>query len=212
MSKVNATTAVAKAKPAAQMVPPWGKPGLVIPTQDALAGKPTASVPAVKQIVTLSRRMIELENEIAQLNDEVGEKSKQLTRLRMVDIPNAMSEAGTKNITLDSGEVVKVEDFVTGNIKEENREAAHAWLRENGFGSLIKHVVSCAFGMGEDKQANKVIVWLVKAKITFEQKEAVNTQTLRAFVRERLSAGKALPPSIDYTTVPTATIKRVKEK
>jgi hypothetical protein len=171
-----------------------------------------ASVPAVAQIVALARRMTALEDEIEKLNETLDDRGKKLTRLRMVDIPNAMSEAGTKYIELDSGEAVEVKDFVTGNIKEENRDKAHAWLRAQGFGSLVKHVVSCAFGMGEDAKALVVVKWLAGKKIPFEQKEAVNTGTLRAFVRERLEAGKALPPSIDYTSVPTASIKRPKPK
>jgi hypothetical protein len=227
MTKKKPGTALAKSRPPPKPEAAWGKPGMAaappasnlrIPTQNDLmrhamnGAKAQASVPAVAQIVTLARRMTALEDEIQILNDNLTVKNQQLTRLRMVDIPNAMSEAGTKYIELDSGEAVEVKDFVTGNIKEENREKAHAWLRAQGFGSLVKHVVSCAFGMGEDAKALTVVKWLASKKVPFEQKEAVNTGTLRAFVRERLEAGKALPPSIDYTSVPTASIKRPKPK
>lgn len=219
-----ATTAMTKAKPAAQMQVPWGKPGaaaappasgtsLKIPSQTELAGGPGAagtSVAALKQVDILAHRLTTLEDEIERLNLLLEEKGKQLTRLKMVDIPNAMAEAGTKYVELESGEAVEVEKFITGNIKEENREKAHAWLRKNNFGSLIKNTISCAFGMGEDAKALAVMKWLAGKKIPFAQKEAVHAGTLRSFVRERLEAGKALPPSIDYTSVPTATVKRPK--
>ena len=214
------STALTKARSLPKPAVHWGTPGMAtpppssglkIPTQSDLT-QPGTSVPAVKQIAVLAKRMTALEDEIAAIGETLTVRSAKLTRLKMVDIPNAMSEAHTKYIELDSGEAVEVKDFVTGNIKEENREKAHAWLRAQGFGSLVKHVVSCAFGMGEDKKALAVVKWLASKKVPFEQKEAVNVNTLRAFVRERLEAGKALPPSIDYTSVPTASIKRPKKE
>ena len=40
-----------------------------------------------------------------------------------------------------------------GTIKVDDRPEAHQWLRENGFGDLIKNSISAEFGMGEDNIA-----------------------------------------------------------
>lgn len=182
---------------------------VTMPTAKELEEK-SLSVAVVKQIALLVKRQITLEAEIKEMEAALAAKNKQLYRLTTTDIPTAMSEAGVKELTLEDGTEVKVEAFINGYIKEENRDKAHAWLRKNGFGSLIKTSVSCAFGMGDDKKVAALVKFMLSKKLPFDQKEAVHVQTLRAFVRERLKDGKALPPSIDVTEVPTSKINRKK--
>ncbi|MFZ8998555.1 MAG: hypothetical protein ACO3D0_09310, partial [Ilumatobacteraceae bacterium] len=40
-------------------------------------------------------------------------------------------------------------------ISAEHRDAAHEWLREHGFGGIVKHAVSATFGKDEDAAAAK---------------------------------------------------------
>lgn len=180
-----------------------------IPTAKEMAK--TTSIEAVKEISTLAARQVRLEDDIAALDEQRNAKHKQLYLLSTVDIPSAMKTAGVQEIKLDDGTWVVVKNFITGSIKVDDREKAHSWLRKNGFGSLIKNIVDCAFGMGEDKKAITVMKFLKGKKIPFTQKETVNSNTLQAFIRERLAAGKALPSSIGYTEVPTSKITRSKE-
>lgn len=181
---------------------------LTIPTAASLTAGATPQ--NIKVISDLALRQMQLEDQITRDSEAVARLSAQLYKLKTEDIPTAMQEAGVKAVTLPDGSKVEVEDFVTGNIKEENRAEAFAWLRKNKLGSIIKRQVSLAFGMGEDRQAKELVALLKKKKYVFAQKEDIHTQTLRAFVRERLREGKALPPQIDVTTVPTTTIKRKK--
>lgn len=179
-----------------------------MPKATDLAGPSQESLSVVGE---LAKRQVAMEDEIARIEATLAEKNKALYKLKTIDLPTAMEAAGVKFVGLPDGTKVEVTDFVTGNIKEENRTAAHKWLRDNGFGSLIKNTIALAFGMGEEKKCGSIAAYLEKRRIPFDRKEAVNTQTLRAFVRERLQAGKALPPSIDITSVPTSKITRSKD-
>lgn len=185
-----------------------------IPSMEELASAPvkkgSAAAQAMKAVETIAQRQIAKEDEIKKLGEQLALLIAALNKIRRVDLPEAMKSAGLKACTLDCGHVLKLDDFVTANITEENAPKAHAWLRKNKCGSLIKHAFKFAFGMGEDKKAKAALAFLRKSKIPFEQKEAVHKNTLTAFVKERLKEGKALPPEIDVVTVPTVEIKRVK--
>lgn len=164
----------------------------------------------LKEIAFIAAQQVKLEDELAALTVKMTDKARELTKMKTVTLPLAMQAARLKGIQLEDGSKVEIENFVTGNIKEENRTDAFAWLRKNNFGSLIKRKIAMNFGMGEDNSAKAVAAALKKMRIPFESDETVHAGTLRSFVRERLSEGKALPPSIDVATVPTATIKRSK--
>lgn len=177
------------------------KPALKIPSADAMR---IADAKTIAVITELAAAALKLEQEMKQLNERLDVLNKAHWKLASQDLPLAMT--GLTEVTTTDGTKVVVTNYVTGNIKEQNREKAHAWLRKNGFGSLIKTDIAASFGMGEDKTVEKLVTTLLKQKIPFTSKEAVNTNTLKAFVRERLTAKKALPPSIDYTSVPTVKI------
>ena len=172
--------------------------------------QPVLNSEKVDEITRIARHQYELQGEIAKLNEKLTEKNTELTRVKTVDLPNAMTAAGVRALTLSNGYVVQVEDFVSGYIKEEDKPDAFAWLRANKLGSLVKNMIACSFGMGEDKAAKALKAMLKKNKYVFDEKETVHHQTLQALIRERLREGKALPPSITYTTVPTSSIKRSK--
>lgn len=185
------------------------KPGtaLTIPTAAALA---LPSNEAIKEISALAARQVQLEDRIAKGMALLEDLGKQLKQVNSVDLPTAMQAAGVKSIGLPDGSKVEVNDFVAAQIKEENRPKAHTWLRKNKLGSLVKTTVDIVFGMGEEKKAAAFMKSLNTKGIPFKAKEAVHPQTLGALVRERLGAGKALPPQIEYTSVPTSKIIRSK--
>lgn len=183
------------------------KPPLRIPLATAIAG---TNLTALTDVRLLAQRQMEIEDEIVALTLRLKDATERLNRVMLEDLPLAFDAAGIKRLDLPDGTVVQVKSMVTANIKAENKGDAHGWLRKNKFGAIIKNVVKIAFGKGEDKNAAKVVAMLKKAKIPYERSEAVHPQTLGAFVREQLGAGKALPASIDVFEVPTASITRPK--
>ena len=96
-------------------------------------------------------------------------------------------------LKLADGRKIKVSEYYRAAIKVENREAAYAWMRNNGFGDLVKNQVTCSFGRNEDEKASSLISDLSERGLEPAQREWVEPSTLRAFIREQHEAGKQLP-------------------
>ena len=91
------------------------------------------------------------------------------------------------------------------------------WLRDNGHGDLVKHVVSVAFGAGEDDvaQETKELLSAHLAKNTsglaVDDKETVHNQTLNAFLRKMNEDGEEIPAFFNPFISQEAKLKGVKK-
>ncbi len=108
-------------------------------------------------------------------------------------LPSLFSEVGLSELKLSDGRKIKVSEYYRAAIKVENREAAYAWMRNNGFGDLVKNQVTCSFGRNEDEKASSLISDLSEKGLEPTQREWVEPSTLRAFVREQYESGKEIP-------------------
>ena len=95
------------------------------------------------------------------------------------------------------------------HIKEDNKDRAFNWLRENGWGDIIKNQISVSFGRNEDNKAADYAELAKSQGLNPMQKLKVEPMTLKALVRERIEAGKELPTELFgvYTENKT-TVKR----
>jgi len=109
-----------------------------------------------------------------------------LYKLRDDILPTALQELGLTGLSLADGSKVTVKAVYGGHISEANKEPAHQWLRDNGFGDIIKNTVSCQFGKGEDEQAAQFYEELNRQGLVVNQKTEVHASTLKAWVRERV--------------------------
>ncbi len=100
------------------------------------------------------------------------------------------------SFTLKNGAKVQVKPFYAGKISDENKEEAFKWLRQHGFGSLIKREISAKFGKGQDKLATMALEALEKLGCDPGDKTSVHPQTLKAFIKEQVEAGKNLPTDL----------------
>jgi len=107
-------------------------------------------------------------------------------------IPDVMMELGVAEFTNTDGIKVTIKPFVSASISKERTEEAHTWLKDNGHGDLIKHLVSVDVGKKET-DANQAISALSKLGLDPIDKEQVHSQTLKAFVREQVESGKPFP-------------------
>jgi hypothetical protein len=168
---------------------------------------------ALKTVSELAKIQLEIEDEIAGLNAALENANDRLTQVKTKDLPDAMIALGCKAYTLVDGSTIKIEPKYGASISDERREPAHAWLRANKHGDLIKNVVTISLGKGEDEKAAKIVAWLKKKEIDHEQKEAVHPMTLKAFVREQLEASKTIPMDLfGAHVVDVAKIEMKKEK
>jgi hypothetical protein len=166
---------------------------------------------ALRSIVALGEMLVE-----ARRTEEAAEKALEAAKSRVltlarVALPEAMREAQIESFRLSDGSEITLRDDFFAAISPPNREAAHAWLQEHGFGGLIKSQVKLVFGRGEIAAAVELARELDQRHPGQVQiDEAVHPQTLTAWVRERAASG-ALPPE-DLFGVRPFTEARVKFK
>ena len=145
------------------------------------------------KIGAVANDIADTDKEISDIEDQLKKKKDYKKHLSENVLPNLFAEVGLSELKLADGRHLKVSNFYGASIKEENKEAAYKWLRNNGFGDLIKNQVSCSFGRDEDEKARGLINALNEKGYQSSQREWVEPSTLRAFIREQQEAGKALP-------------------
>ena len=94
---------------------------------------------------------------------------------------------------MSDGRKIKVSEYYTATPLKENRAKVYTWLRDNGFGDLVKNQVTCSFGRNEDEKASGLMSELSDKGLEPAQREWVEPSTLRAFVREQYEKGVDLP-------------------
>lgn len=186
---------------------------------DAAEGVPQAPTTVVldlaNELVVLERRKAELDTELKAVNIRIRE-------LEFAALPTAMTEGGMAGFTLASGWGVKVEPSIEGTVptlgtieKEKDpatkadlkarREFVLAWLRNNDHGGIIKSEVAVAFGKGEDKEAQELVVLLRNAGLTPVLEDTVAPQTYSAWLRDLSKQGELLKLPLDKMGVKIGT-------
>lgn len=174
-------------------------------------GLNTVDTDGLKSVAGLAKRIQETEDEIAKVEEYLKSKKKDLQKLTDEDLPSILQEMGLSSFTLDDGSKVDVKPLYGASIPVSRREEAHEWLRDNGYDDIIKNVVSCSFGRGEDEQAVAFKETAAKLGLHPEQNESVHSSTLRAWVRERVENGEEFPMDLFGAFVgQRATIKKGK--
>lgn len=164
------------------------------------ARKSTSSTVTLAEVRALAEQQLVLEVEVETLEAQLDAKKKELKDVAEYKLPELLLDAGLPSLTLSDGSTISVQDNIFASIGDDNRDAAHAWLRAAGHGDIIKNVVSVTFGKGEDDYA-KLLIHNIHVMAdnnalkygTLAQQEQVHNATLRAFVKERLKAGDPLP-------------------
>ncbi len=163
---------------------------------------------ALERISALASRLCKADAEVFALEKQLNDALDKAKDLREREIPDLFAELGLSEVRLSDGSRMAVRQLFAANIKVADRDNAHRWLRENGFGDLIKNEVTVALKRGQDAQAEEVAGFLLEKGLAFTKSESVHPSTLKAFVTERMEkADIALPESISVFPVRRAEIK-----
>lgn len=152
----------------------------------------TAAIPRDEQLSILSSKanqQVELEDEIAQIEQELKDKKAALAKVSELEIPELMNQLGVSNFTLKNGLKVGVAPFYAAKIPEATSEQAFDWLEENDHAGIIKGEFVVMYRR-PDKQRIGQFLDLAR-ELGFETKDklAVHPMTLKAFVREQIETG-----------------------
>lgn len=151
------------------------------------------SADQLKAISDLAARQIELEDEVAELEARLKEKKKDLDKVMMVDLPDAMAAAGCQAFVTSNGNGITVKKDISASVSEAKRAEVCAWLRANNFGDLVSEDVTVSFGKGREKDALELVEDLAARNLIPVRKTSVNTASLKALIREQMAAGVDMP-------------------
>jgi hypothetical protein len=160
----------------------------------------------LKDLIFAAKKQQSLENQILSLEDGLKTIKEQLNYQRYEIVPGMMQELGINSFELDNGYKVSIKDEYYAKIPEAFQYKCFEWLRKNELDGIIKTAVSLNFGKGEDKEAQELLDWLSANGLAPVVKETVHPQTLKAFVKERMSAGLELPVDFFGASVVKTTV------
>ena len=154
-----------------------------------------ASIPTnnLEKIGAVATDIADTQEEISKLKENLKKKEDYHKKLSQEILPSLFSEVGLSELKLADGRKIKVSEYFTATPLVENRPKVFKWLRDNGFGDLVKNQVTCSFGRNEDEKASGLMSDLSDKGLEPAQREWVEPSTLRAFVREQYEAGIELP-------------------
>ena len=141
-----------------------------------------------------------LANEAARLQEDVdrtAEENKHFKKAlhKVTDelLPEALEELNLQNFTLKDGSEISVKPVYAASIPKDRRTEAYDWLREQGDGDIIKNNVTVTFGKGEDQDAQAFMLMCGDQGFTPQQQEKIEPMTLKAWFREQVESGHAIP-------------------
>lgn len=152
---------------------------------------------ALKRISELSQTLVAVQVKEALAEEELKRLQAERKRIETEDLPELMREYSLKSIELEDGSKVEVKEDVQCGITAANKEAAHQWLKDKGFGGLIKTDVTVEFGRDEQEAAERVADNI--RKITNHpviMDESIHWQTLKAFINEQREKGVDVPADL----------------
>ncbi len=163
----------------------------------------------MSRLAKLADFMVRLERRKADLEADLKEVDKDIQRVQEHEIPALMAELGVKSFKLENGAEVSVKNYYSASINKERQDEAFEWLNSNGFGDLIKNVVSTAFSRGQEAAAEQFAAECYNKGLNASTKKWVEPMTLKAFAKEQIEKGDNLPDDLFGVYVgQKATIKK----
>jgi hypothetical protein len=160
----------------------------------------------LKDLIAAAKKQQQLEEDIVTLEKELAYHKEQLNYQRYEIVPGMMQELGINSFELDNGYKVSIKDEYYAKIPEAFQFECFEWLRKNELDGIIKTAINMNFGKGEDESAQHLIDWMSQNGLTPNVKETVHPQTLKSFVKERMSAGLELPVDFFGASVVKTTV------
>ncbi len=183
----------------------------VVMDLEALSKNITIDTGASQEIAELCNKLLDVQKEVATLEDKLKKKKEEELKLSESDIPNVMQKTGVSLLKLTDGSSVEIKPYYGARIPSSRTEEAFGWLRENNAGDLIKNNVTLTFGRNQDNEAKSLVDDLRNKGHNVKQAEKVEPMTLKAFVREQIEKGKDVPADLFGVYVATRTKITTKE-
>jgi len=147
----------------------------------------------LSEISQLAERQVYLEDVIARISDKLAKATKALNDISQKALPEALEAIGLKEITLQTGETIKVGEKLYASISQKNKPEAIKWLVQHKQQSLVKATVFLPFDKGDVKEARAAMALLRKGGYKPAMDNNVNTTQVKAVIQEMLQQGVNVP-------------------
>ena len=145
----------------------------------------------------LIQKQLDLDSEIENMEETLKDMKREREVLSSETIPTKMQELGINETTMKDGSKVTVREGFHCRIPKERTDEAHAYLRANDLGDIIKNQVSTSFGTGEDNMAGDLAGYIqLTYGVTPDVKESVHPSTLKATLKKRHEEGLTDPDDL----------------
>jgi hypothetical protein len=151
---------------------------------------------SLASVAELAKDALAIEDDIKALEETLAEKKEALRKLTDERIPDVLGEIGMAKFEMTDGSIIEVKPFYSASIPVDRRGEAYEWLRAHGYDDIIKNTVSVQFGRGEDDAAGDLINKIRQQGLLPEQAEKIESQTLKAWVREMVEKGTEFPTEL----------------
>lgn len=162
----------------------------------------------LKNLSEMGQHLNQLKQNLLQKQQELEQAKKEYEHYANNILPSVMFSAGVESLKLSDGHMLKVKRayYCSPNKNEADRKIMAEWLAANGGEHLIKKTITT----GEESVAA-----LREAGIPFAEDSAVNTSSLKAFLKDKLgiTSGVAqiqmddIPKCIHFSEVTEAEIE-----
>lgn len=129
----------------------------------------------IKELVKLYEKKRDLESKLKEVSEEVN-------NILRVELPDVMVSNGMQvgSITKFKDYTIELKTYKDTKVKDD--EKFYNWLESNGYGDIIKEVLSANLRYSENKEEAKK--QLEKLGIVYDVKKSIHPQTLKAFAKE----------------------------
>lgn len=143
---------------------------------------------------SLAQEMFDAEAAVASAEETLSRAKERLRHVSETSIPMLMTKVGMKDFRTTSGFRIRIDEMVSASIAPERKTEAYAWLDANGHSGLLRRRVSVEFTREQGEEARRLLD--VARGAGFEnvgEELSVHPSTLKAWAREQLASGGALP-------------------
>jgi hypothetical protein len=182
-------------------------------TQPDFSGEiKTEAAPNVLATLAQWVQRIRLQQQVVNtVTAELERATAELNRLILVQVPEAMEEAGLTEFKLADGAVLTVKDDLKVSIPLIHQEAAYAWLTANGHGLSIQQTLTVDLRMLEQAERDSLLA-VTREEFNVEPvvEQSIHNATLKSLVKETLERGITLPPCFSIYQFKKAGVKETK--
>ena len=177
---------------------------------DEAAALENVDTDRMKTLSDVVRQLTKLDDQINDTEQYLKTLKAQKHKIVTEVAPDLMDEMSLEKLEVDGVKVSK-KTMIHASIPVANKDEAFSWLRDRGLDDIIKNDVTVTFGRGEDNLAGNIVGLLQDQGFQPQKKTHIHSQTLKAFIKERVTEGKEIDLDLFGAYVaPMVEIRRTK--